>query len=54
MAASSDVDAPKVGTEIAKELIATLRQYKAVKGIYIMPPFSKFEIAAELIRWCQV
>jgi methionine synthase I (cobalamin-dependent)/5,10-methylenetetrahydrofolate reductase len=53
MAASSDADAPKVGTEIAKELIATLRQYKAVKGIYIMPPFSKFEIATELIRSCQ-
>ncbi len=39
---------PAEGVRIAQELVAHLREL--VQGIYIMPPFHKYELAAQIIR----
>jgi homocysteine S-methyltransferase len=39
---------PDVGVEIAIELVEQMRPY--VQGIYLMPPFNRFDYAAEVIE----
>jgi len=38
----------RTGMEIAIELICTLRP--AIQGVYLMPAFSRYDIAAEIIE----
>ena len=40
-------DAPQVGVEIAVELIEQIKSWG--QGIYLMPPFNRWELAAEVI-----
>ena len=40
--------APQVGIEIACELLRDLRGM--VQGAYLMPPFGKYEMAAEIVE----
>ena len=42
-------DGPAEGMQIARELLAELRGSGAVQGVYLMPPFSRYDIAAEII-----
>jgi len=42
---------PKEGVRIALELVAQLREWAA--GIYIMPAFDRFDLAAEVVEACQ-
>jgi homocysteine S-methyltransferase len=46
--ADAGEDAPRVGIEIAGELLADLRGM--VQGAYVIPSFGKYELAAQLIR----
>ena len=41
-------DKPAEGVRIAQELISTIQDL--VQGIYIMPPFHKYDLAAQIIR----
>lgn len=45
---SAGEDSPREGVRIALELIEQLRPWAA--GIYLMPPFSRFDLAAEIIE----
>jgi homocysteine S-methyltransferase len=38
------------GTRIALELLEELQQIPEIRGAYLMPPFSRFEVAAEIIE----
>jgi homocysteine S-methyltransferase len=44
----SGADGAKVGVEIAQSLLLETRSL--VQGIYLMPPFNKFEMAVEVIK----
>jgi hypothetical protein len=37
------------GVRIAHELLAQLREVPAVRGVYLMPPFSRYEMAADIM-----
>lgn len=37
------------GMKIAEELLTELRELNLVQGVYLMPPFAKYNIAAEII-----
>jgi homocysteine S-methyltransferase len=41
-------DAPKEGIKIAVEMIEQIKPW--AQGVYLMPPFNRFEIAAEIIE----
>jgi homocysteine S-methyltransferase len=41
-------DAPEVGLELARELLASLRG--RVAGVYVIPPFKQPEAALDLLR----
>lgn len=41
-------DAPKVGVEIAVELIEKIKAWG--QGVYLMPPFSRYDMATEIIE----
>jgi homocysteine S-methyltransferase len=41
-------DAPQLGVKIAQDLIKELRPF--VQGIYLMPPFGRYDLAAEIIE----
>ena len=43
-------DARAEGIQIALELIHELRETTPARGIYLMPPFSRYDIAAEIIE----
>ncbi|HPA33656.1 MAG TPA: bifunctional homocysteine S-methyltransferase/methylenetetrahydrofolate reductase [Anaerolineaceae bacterium] len=45
---SAGEDGARTGMEIAIELICTLRP--AIQGVYLMPAFSRYDIAAEIIE----
>jgi methionine synthase I (cobalamin-dependent)/5,10-methylenetetrahydrofolate reductase len=45
-------EAPQVGVQIAAELIERLRS--RVQGAYIMPPFSRYDLAAQIIDHIRV
>ncbi len=40
-------DGPKVGVDIARELLLATKE--RVDGVYLMPPFNKFEMAGEVL-----
>jgi methionine synthase I (cobalamin-dependent)/5,10-methylenetetrahydrofolate reductase len=46
--ASAGDEAPKEGIRIAVELIEEIKPW--AQGVYLMPPFNRFEIAAEVIE----
>ncbi len=46
--ASAGDEAPQVGVEIAIELLASLSGM--VQGVYLMPPFGRYDMAAEIIE----
>ncbi len=41
-------DGPKVGVEISLELLEQLKPL--TQGAYLMPPFSRYDMAAEIIE----
>jgi homocysteine S-methyltransferase len=41
-------DAPKVGIQVAVELLNSL--HDIVQGAYLMPPFNRYDMAAEIIE----
>jgi hypothetical protein len=41
-------DAPRVGVEVAIELLEALEGM--VQGAYLMPPFGRYDMAAEIIE----
>ena len=41
-------DSPKAGVEIAVELIEQIKAWG--QGVYLMPPFSRYDMAAEIIE----
>ena len=47
--------ARKAGIEIAQKSIQALRQFDAVRGVYLMPPFSKdkYDVAIEVLQVIQ-
>lgn len=45
--------APQVGVEIAQELALELRRRYNVRGLYLMPQFSRYDLAAEIIETVQ-
>jgi len=47
---SAGENAPRAGIEIAIELVAQMRSAAPIEGIYIMPAFSRFDHAAEVIE----
>jgi homocysteine S-methyltransferase len=42
--------APAVGIAIATEILQELRERQLVQGAYLMPPFGRYEMAAEIIE----
>ncbi|MBN1121630.1 MAG: bifunctional homocysteine S-methyltransferase/methylenetetrahydrofolate reductase [Anaerolineae bacterium] len=46
---SAGEEAPQAGVEIAKELVGQIRDKAA--GIYLMPQFSRYDLAAEIIEF---
>ncbi len=46
--AAAGEDGPAEGLRICRELVAELRP--AIRGVYLMPPFSRYDLAAELIE----
>ena len=38
------------GVRIAQELLAELQDVPAVRGAYLMPPFGRYDLAAEIIE----
>ena len=46
----SAADAPAEGVRIAMELMAELRTTMGVRGVYLVPPFGRYEIAAEIMQ----
>ena len=42
-------DSPAQGVRIARELLLELREMRPIHGMYLMPPFGRFEMAAEII-----
>ncbi len=44
-------DAPKEGVKIALELIEEMKPW--ARGIYLMPQFSRYDLAAEIIEGCR-
>ena len=38
------------GLRIARELLEELREIPEIRGAYLMPPFGRYEIAAEIIE----
>ena len=47
---ASASDAPAEGVRIAMELMAELRKTMGVRGVYLVPPFGRYEIAAEIMQ----
>jgi len=47
---ASAADAPVEGVRIALELLAELRETPGVRGVYLVPPFGRYEIAAEIMQ----
>jgi homocysteine S-methyltransferase len=47
---ASASDAPTEGVRIAMELMAELRTTMGVRGVYLVPPFGRYEIAAEIMQ----
>jgi len=43
-------NAARAGIEIAIELVEQMRAATSIQGIYIMPAFSRFDYAAEVIE----
>ena len=43
--------APRVGVEIALELVEALRAWAA--GIYLMPAFNRYDLAADVAEGCR-
>jgi len=41
-------DGPKEGVKIAQEFLKEARQY--CEGVYLMPPFNKFEMAVDIVQ----
>jgi homocysteine S-methyltransferase len=48
MAAAGEAG-PAEGVRLAQELLSELRSVRAVRGVYLMPPFSRYEMAADII-----
>jgi homocysteine S-methyltransferase len=46
--------APDVGIGLAAELLSELMTLPQIRGAYLMPPFSRFEMAAEIIERVRV
>jgi len=49
MAAAGD-DGPAEGVRLALELLSELRGLPVVRGAYLMPPFGRYEMAAEILE----
>jgi methionine synthase I (cobalamin-dependent)/5,10-methylenetetrahydrofolate reductase len=45
--AKSGTEGPRVGVEIARRLLTDMRPL--IQGVYLMPPFNKFEMAVEVM-----
>ncbi len=43
--------APQEGVRIALELIEQMKPW--ARGIYLMPPFSRYDLAAEIVEGCR-
>ena len=43
-------DDAETGTAMAMELVATLRGHPATSGIYLMPQFGRFDVAADVVE----
>ncbi len=55
MAEAGDVEqGAQVGIRLARELLAELMTVPQVRGAYLMPPFGRFEMAAEIIEQVRV
>ncbi|MBM4424063.1 MAG: bifunctional homocysteine S-methyltransferase/methylenetetrahydrofolate reductase [Chloroflexi bacterium] len=48
--AGDSPEAMAEGMSIAEELLTELRQLNVTQGVYLMPPFGKYNIAAEIIE----
>jgi homocysteine S-methyltransferase len=44
-------DAPQEGVQISVELIEQVRSW--AEGVYLMPQFNRFDLAAEIIERCR-
>lgn len=47
--AGDSQEAAAEGRRVAEELLIELRELQVVQGVYLMPPFGKYNIAAEII-----
>ncbi len=45
-------DQKKEGIEIALEIVESIKDMAS--GIYIIPPFDRYDIAIEIIRFCHI
>ncbi len=44
---AAGADGPAEGVRLAQELLAELRDL--VQGVYLMPPFGRYDLAAEVL-----
>jgi len=53
--AADSASARETGIEIARKAILELRQFDQVKGLYLMPPFTKdkYDVAIEVLQVVQ-
>jgi homocysteine S-methyltransferase len=49
-AAGDGPEAQAVGMRLSEELLTELREAQVAQGAYLMPPFSRYHVAAEIIE----